>query len=71
MVEARWGAGGGGSTKVGEGGEVPRENWIKKIHGRQWTLKNIHAKAQKKKKYKENNNENKIMRIENSPPPPQ
>ena len=26
MVEARWGAGGGGSTKVGEGGEVPREN---------------------------------------------
>ena len=41
----------------------------KKIHARQLTLKDIHAKP-KKNSYKEFDNEKKFLRLENSPPPP-
>ena len=67
MVEA--GKGRGEVLKQAKGAKYKGKIEWKKIHARQWTLKHTHAKAQKKKKYKENNNEDKIMRIENSPPP--
>ena len=64
------GEGGGDATKYKKIFAQGKIEW-KKIHARQLTLKNIHAKAQKKKKtYKESNNENKFMRLENFPPPP-
>ena len=46
-----------------------RENWMKKIHVRQLTLRNIHATAIKKS-YEEFDNEIKFLRLKNSPPPP-
>ena len=56
-----WGGGGVRSTK-----RYARKGKLneKKIHARQLTLKNIHAKALKKFR----NNENKFPRLENSPP---
>ena len=67
MVEA--GKGRGEVLKQAKGAKYKGKiEWKKFMHANE-PLNTLMQRRKKKKKYKENNNEDKIMRIENSPPP--